>query len=144
MSGEGCNVARRLFSSRYELYAHPNYRKSAVVVAIYHHKSIDLLFIINDRFRWLPNCERSGQKEKSSIFKHVVKVVQGQWGSRTSRAGRPEVTKRSCPPTRHPELMDTVCRKLSGSSTSDALRPSNDYAVFLCLRIEIQERSSIC
>jgi len=52
MSGNGCSVAWRLLLSRYALYAHPNYRKSAVVVAIYHHKSIDLLFIINERFRW--------------------------------------------------------------------------------------------
>jgi hypothetical protein len=52
MSGNGCSVAWQLLLSRYELSVHLNHCKSAVVVAFYHHKSIDLLFIINDRFQW--------------------------------------------------------------------------------------------
>ena len=51
MSGKGYNVARRLLLSRYELYVHPNHHKSPVVIAIYHDKSTDLMFTINDRFQ---------------------------------------------------------------------------------------------
>jgi len=61
---------RQLVLSRYELSVHSNHRKS-VVVAFCHDKSINLLFIINERFRWWTKREEEGKEaQKRSPSRH--------------------------------------------------------------------------
>ena len=69
-------VSRRLLSSRYELYAHPNHHKSTTTLTFYHYKSTNLLFTINERFRsWIKGGKRRKEATASALLMAVVVSV---------------------------------------------------------------------